>query len=140
MSGLRDRSELRPPERPDEFDPDVRTRSELPGPGAARIESVRALTARAYELERGSTRREALALFRRVIVEFGQAREPEIREEVAFALLRTGLVLCFVHRRAEAIGALGALLKSFKRGETKGIDEYLELANDRHQKLIYGSS
>jgi hypothetical protein len=109
-------------------------------PQARRIATVRALASEGYELEELDRADEALAVFRRVIEEFGKDRETEVREQVAFALLRTGLILCFTHRRAEAMGALGALLKSFKPGESKQIDECLDLGGDRYQKLVYGSS
>jgi hypothetical protein len=109
-------------------------------PRTRRIAAVRALTFEGYELEELDRAEEALPVFRRVIEDFGKDREPEVREQVAFALLRTGLILCFTHRRAEAMGALGALLKSFKPGETTTIDECLDLAQDRYQKLVYGSS
>ena len=109
-------------------------------PEASPIATARALTAEAMELEDLDRTEEALTLFRRVIVEFGRSPEPELRQEVALSLLRTGLILGFVHRRSEARAALGALLKSFERGESPVIDEYLDLGHDRYQKLVYGSS
>ncbi len=139
MAELRDRSEPQPPDRLHGAEGRQPTSNET-GSQASRIETARALTAEAFELEELDRTDEALTVFRKVIVEFGRATEPEIRQEVAFALLRTGLILGFVHRRAEARAALGALLKSFERGESTAIDEYLELGHNRYQKLVYGSS
>jgi hypothetical protein len=122
------------------FSPQAPSSVDASDPRARRITTVRALTAEGYELEELDRAEDALAVFRRVIEDFGKDRETEVREQVAFALLRTGLILCFTHRRAEAMGALGALLKSFKPGESSTVDECLELAQDRYQKLVYGSS
>src|SRR5271168_4807284 len=88
---------------------------------SGRAAAARALTAEGCELEELDRSEEALEVFRRVIVEFGQESEPALREQVALALLRTGLILCFVHRRAEAIAALGALLKTFADDEGEPI-------------------
>ena len=106
---------------------------------SGRTAAARALTAEGCELEELDRPEEALEVFRRVIVEYGQASEPELREQVAFALLRTGLILCFVHRRAEAIAALGALLKTFADDESQPIADHLAIARERYQKLTFGS-
>jgi hypothetical protein len=118
--------------------PDAR-RGEWAADRSAPIAAVRALTAEGCELEELDRSEDALEVFRRVIVEFGHASEPELREQVAFALLRTGLILCFIHQRAEAIAALGALLKSFADDESEAIADHLAVARERYQKLTYGS-
>ena len=117
--------------------PDARASEEREG--LSRAEAARALTAEGCALEELDRSEEALAVFHRVIAEFGRAKEPEVREQVAFALLRTGLILCFVHRGAEAIAALRVLLKSFSADEGEAIADHLEVARERYQKLTYGS-
>jgi hypothetical protein len=96
-----------------------------------------ALTEQATELETVDRWEEALEVFQRVIVEFGKAGEVELREQVAYSLLRTGLILCFKHRRAEAQAALGALLKHFHTGESPVIDEHLAAGFERYQLLVH---
>jgi hypothetical protein len=113
---------------------DERSRTSSPGSG---LETVAALAEEATELELQDEWEEALELFRRVIVEFGKADEVEIRERVAYSLLRTGLILCFKHRRAEAQAALGALLKHFHAGESAAIDEHLAAGLERYQLLVH---
>jgi hypothetical protein len=95
------------------------------------------LTQRATELEAVDRWEEALEVFRRVIVEFGKAAEVEVREQVAYSLLRTGLILCFKHRRAEAQAALGALLQHFHTGESPAIDQHLAAGYERYQMLVH---
>jgi hypothetical protein len=129
---------LRRPTRSALGQPDSR-RGEWADDRSGRFAAVRALTAEGCELEELDRAEEALEVFRRVLVEFGQASELEIREQVAFALLRTGLILCFIHQRAEAIAALGALLKSFADDESEAIADHLAVARERYQKLTYGS-
>ena len=104
-----------------------------------RAAAARALTAEGCELEELDRSEEALDVFRRVIVEFGQASEPELREQVAFALLRTGLILCFIHRRAEAIAALGALLKTLPTTRANRSPTTSRSRGERYQKLTFGS-
>jgi hypothetical protein len=95
------------------------------------------LTEQATELEAVDQWEEALEVFRHVIVEFGKAAEVEVREQVAYSLLRTGLILCFKHRRAEAQAALGALLQHFHTGESPAIDEHLAAGFERYQLLVH---
>ena len=107
------------------------------GDGTDPAEAAKALAARGAALEEQDECEEALAVFRELISRFGKATELEIREHVAFSLLRTGMILCFLHRREEASGALGAMLKRFPLGESEKIDEHLELALERYQLLLH---
>ena len=101
------------------------------------VEAARALAAKGAAFEEEDDCEEALAAFREVILKFGKAVELEIREQVAFSPPRTGMILCFLHRREEASGALGALLKRFPGGESEKIDEHLEVARERYQLLLH---
>ena len=112
---------------------------EVPPSPAARsaVATAVSLTEEAKELEDLDRWEDALERFQRVIVEFGKDEELEIRECVAYSLLRTGLILCFKHRRAEAQAALGALLKHFHAGESPAIDEHLAAGFERYQLLAH---
>jgi hypothetical protein len=113
--------------------------AEQPSPSSAgsRVARAVALTDQGTELEMLDQWEEALDVFRRVVVEFGKACEVELREQVAYSLLRTGLILCFKHQRAESQAVLGALLKHFRTGESAAIDEHLAMGLERYQLLLH---
>lgn len=103
----------------------------------SRAEAAQALSAKGTALEELDRCDEALSVFRELIAEFGKDDEMEIREHVAYSLLRTGMMLSFLHRRTEAKAALGALLKHFAAGESAQIDEQLEVARKRYRTLLH---
>ncbi len=86
-----------------------------------------------YERERVE---EALVTVDELIARFGKSDEVKVREHVAHGLLNKGAMLDMVHRREEAAAAFGALLTHFRTGESDVVDEYLEIAAQRRQKLL----